>query len=108
MTDEQKIGTAVPRALEAMPGIAAFGDVPVRLSVEVGSAGLSLSDLLALQPGGLVELDRASDDALDILANGALIARGEVVTVNGRFAVRIVDVAAAASARSFPALERRQ
>ncbi len=69
-----------------------LADIPVRLSVEVGSTALKLSELLDLAEGSVVELDRQAHELLDIMANGTLIARGEVVTVNGRFGVRVVDV----------------
>lgn len=69
-------------------------DIPVRLSVEVGSTTLTLNELLDLAEGSVVELNRQSHELLDINANGTLIARGEVVTVNGRFGIRIVDVVA--------------
>lgn len=71
-----------------------LADIPIRVSVEVGSTSLKLSDLLDLTEGSVVELDRQAHELLDIMANGTLIARGEVVTVNGRFGVRIVDVVA--------------
>ena len=101
------ISRVAASALPSAASLAAFADVPVRLSVEVGSAGLSLAELLALEPGGLVELDRAASEPLDILANGALIARGEVVSVDGRFAVRVINVAAA-TGDAWPTLERRR
>ncbi|MFN3944678.1 MAG: flagellar motor switch protein FliN [Allosphingosinicella sp.] len=72
-----------------------LADIPVRLSVEVGSTALKLSELLDLAEGSVVELDRQSHELLDIMANGTLIAKGEVVTVNGRFGIRVVEVAAA-------------
>lgn len=71
-----------------------LADIPVRLSVEVGSTALKLSDLMDLAEGGVVELDRQSHELLDIMANGTLIAKGEVVTVNGRFGIRVVEVVA--------------
>ncbi|MFS0737587.1 flagellar motor switch protein FliN [Sphingomonas sp. 1P06PA] len=71
-----------------------LADIPLRLSVEVGSTSLRLSELLGLAEGSVVELDRQANELLDILVNGTLVARGEVVTVNGRFGVRIVDVVA--------------
>jgi flagellar motor switch protein FliN len=72
-----------------------LADIPVRLSVEVGSTALKLCELLDLAEGSVVELDRQSHELLDIMANGTLIAKGEVVTVNGRFGIRVVEVAAA-------------
>jgi len=71
-----------------------LADIPLRLSVEVGSASLKLSELLDLAEGSVVELDRQANELLDILINGTLVAKGEVVTVNGRFGIRIVDVVA--------------
>ncbi|WP_380872526.1 hypothetical protein ACFB49_34560 [Sphingomonas sp. DBB INV C78] len=82
-----------------------LADIPLRLSVEVGSTSLKLSELLDLAEGSVVELDRQANELLDILVNGTLVAKGEVVTVNGRFGIRIVDVVAA-DAR-LAGLERR-
>ncbi len=83
-----------------------LADIPVRLSVEVGSTALKLSELMDLSEGSIVELDRQSHELLDIMANGTLIAKGEVVTVNGRFGIRVVEVVAA-DAR-LAGLERRR
>ena len=83
-----------------------LADIPVRLSVEVGSTALRLSELMELSEGSVVELDRQSHELLDIMANGTLIAKGEVVTVNGRFGIRVIDVVAAENGAA--ALERRQ
>ena len=82
-----------------------LSDIPVRLSVEVGSTSLKLSELLDLAEGSVVELDRQANELLDILVNGTLVAKGEVVTVNGRFGVRVVDVVST-DARTM-GLERR-
>jgi flagellar motor switch protein FliN/FliY len=71
-----------------------LSSIPLRLSVEVGSTSLKLSELLDLAEGSVVELDRQANELLDILVNGTLVARGEVVTVNGRFGIRVVDVVA--------------
>ena len=59
-----------------------------------------------LAEGSVVELDRQSHELLDIMANGTLIARGEVVTVNGRFGIRVVEVVATEGA--IPGAERRK
>ena len=83
-----------------------LADIPVRLSVEVGSTAMRLSELMELAEGSVVELDRQSHELLDIMANGTLIAKGEVVTVNGRFGIRVIDVIAAETGVS--ALERRK
>lgn len=66
--------------------------VHVELSVELGRSRLSMQDLLTLAPGAVVELDRPADAAVDILVNGTVVARGEVVVVNGEFGVRISEI----------------
>lgn len=66
--------------------------VSLRVSVEVGSASLKLSDLLNLNKGSVVELDRDANALLDVFANGTLIARGEVVAVDGRYGIRVIEV----------------
>ncbi len=82
-----------------------LADIPLRLSVEVGSTSLRLSELLDLAEGSVVELDRQASELLDILVNGTLVAKGEVVTVNGRFGIRVVDVVA--TENRLAGLERR-
>lgn len=83
-----------------------IADVPIRLSVQVGSTSMKLSDLVELVEGSIVELDRQTHELLDIMANGTLIAKGEVVTVNGRFGIRVVDVVA--NEQTAAPVERRQ
>jgi flagellar motor switch protein FliN/FliY len=68
-------------------------DVDVRLTVELGRTNLKLKELLALGEESVVTLDKMSDDLLDVLVNGTLIARGEVVTQGDRFGLRIVELA---------------
>ncbi|WP_260925070.1 flagellar motor switch protein FliN [Novosphingobium sp. 9] len=67
-------------------------DVDVRLSVELGRTEMKLKDVLALGPESLVTLDRMTDDLLDVLVNGKPVARGEIVSQNGRFGLRIVEM----------------
>ena len=67
-------------------------DIPVRLSMEVGGTKLSIRKLLQLSKGSIVELSRAAGEPLDVLVNGTLIATGEVVVVNEKFGVRLLDV----------------
>ena len=71
---------------------ARFGDVAVRLSVELGRTEMPLRDVLMLGEGSTVALDRLTDELLDVTANGRVIARGEVVAEKGRFALRIVSL----------------
>ncbi|HCS28702.1 MAG TPA: flagellar motor switch protein FliN [Spongiibacteraceae bacterium] len=71
-------------------------DIPVRISMEVGSAELSVRDLLNLNQGAVVELDRLAGEPLDVLVNGSLIAKGEVVIVNEQLGIRLTELASAA------------
>lgn len=82
----------VATATEIPLGLGRLGQVPVRLTVEVGGAALRLADVLALEEGGVVELDRKADEPLDIMVNGTLIARGEVVVTDGRFGIRLIEI----------------
>lgn len=70
-------------------------DVPVTLSLEVGRTKISIRNLLQLNQGSVVELDRLAGEPLDVLVNGTLIAHGEVVVVNEKFGIRLTDVISA-------------
>jgi flagellar motor switch protein FliN/FliY len=80
-----------PGALAA-DALGRFGDVQVGISVELGRTQLSLAEVLALQAGSVVALNRLTDELLDVTANGKPIARAEVVAQDGRFALRIVEL----------------
>jgi len=67
-------------------------DVAVTLSMEVGRARIPIRNLLQLNQGSVVELERAAGEPLDVYANGTLIAHGEVVVVNEKFGIRLTDV----------------
>jgi flagellar motor switch protein FliN len=67
-------------------------DVPVTLSLEVGRTRLPIRSLLQLNQGSVVELERAAGEPLDVFVNGTLVAHGEVVVVNEKFGIRLVDV----------------
>jgi flagellar motor switch protein FliN/FliY len=71
-------------------------DVPVQLSLEVGRTRIPIRNLLQLNQGSVIELERAAGEPLDVYVNGTLIAQGEVVVVNERFGVRLTDVISAA------------
>lgn len=73
-------------------GLDFLRDVDVRLSVELGRTQMKLKDVLALGPESLVVLDRLTDELLDVLVNGKPVAKGEVVSHNGRFGLRIVEM----------------
>lgn len=67
-------------------------DIPLEVSVEVGRSRILVRDLLQLQEGSLVELDKLAGDSLDLYVNSRLIARGEAVVVNDKFGLRLTDV----------------
>ena len=67
-------------------------DVPVTLSLVVGHARIPIRNLLQLNQGSVVELDRAAGEPLDVFVNGTLVAHGEVVVVNEKFGIRLTDV----------------
>ncbi len=67
-------------------------DVPVTLSLEVGRTRIPIRNLLQLNQGSVVELERAAGEPLDVYINGTLIAHGEVVVVNEKFGIRLTDV----------------
>nr|WP_298308239.1 FliM/FliN family flagellar motor switch protein [uncultured Erythrobacter sp.] len=75
------------------PALQRLGAVSVRLSVELGRTNMALRDVLTLAEGSVVSLDRLTDELLDITANGQVIAHGEVIAQDGRFALRIVNLA---------------
>ena len=67
-------------------------DVPLRLSVEIGSAQLSVREILAMSVGKVVEFTKVVGEPMDITVSGRLMARGEIVVVNERYGVRISEV----------------
>ena len=73
-------------------GLAGLMTVPVQVTVQVGSTRLPLSGLVAMTPGSLITLDREAHDPADILVNGKVVARGEVVTIGEKYGVRITQV----------------
>jgi len=89
----QEVGAG---AAEATPGVAAnidvIMDVPVTLSLEVGRTEMSVGKLLRMTQGAVVELDRNAGEPLDVMVNGALVAHGEIVVINDKFGIRLIDV----------------
>jgi flagellar motor switch protein FliN/FliY len=67
-------------------------DVPVTISMEIGRTKINIRNLLQLNQGSVVELDRLAGEPLDVLVNGTLIAQGEVVVVNEKFGLRLTDI----------------
>lgn len=74
------------------PDLDVILDIPVTLSMEVGNTQMPIRNLLQLNQGSVVELDRLAGEPLDVMVNGTLIAHGEVVMVNDKFGIRLTDV----------------
>ncbi|MBC2670490.1 flagellar motor switch protein FliN [Novosphingobium piscinae] len=75
-------------------------DVDVRVTVELGRTEMKLKDVLSLGEESVVMLDRLTDELLDVMVNGKLIAKGEIVAENGRFGLRIVELAGGSGAEA--------
>ena len=76
----------------AVNNLRVLENIDVKLTVEVGNTEIKIRDLLRLNEGSVVELDRLAGEPLDILANGTMIAKGEVVMVGERFGIRLTEV----------------
>ena len=96
---------AVPAALESLDAtpvapvadanLEAILDIPVTLAMEIGRTQITIRNLLQLNQGSVVALDRLAGEPLDVLVNGTLVAHGEVVVVNEKFGIRLTDVISA-------------
>ena len=84
--DSQPVGD------DLAPELDVILDIPVSISMEVGRTDIPIRNLLQLNQGSVVELDRLAGEPLDVLVNGTLIAHGEVVMVNDKFGIRLTDV----------------
>ncbi len=67
-------------------------DIPIVLSMEIGQTRMTIGELLKLEKGSVVELQRMAEEPLDVLVNGTLVAHGEAVVVGDRFGIRLTDV----------------
>ncbi len=85
-----ELGSAAPGGQPL--GLNGLLDVPVRVTVQIGRTRMRLADLVDLGPGSLVPLDREAHEPADILVNGKIVARGEIVTLDDHYAVRITEV----------------
>ena len=74
------------------PDLEVVLDIPIKIAMEVGSTQISIRNLLQLNQGSVIELERLAGEPLDVLVNGTLIAHGEVVVVNEKFGIRVTDV----------------
>ena len=97
-TEDKKTETKPTEAVEpnsaAVNNLRVLENIEVKLSVGVGNTEIAIKDLLRLNEGSVVELDRLAGDPLDILANGTKIAKGEVVMVGEKFGIRFTEVIA--------------
>lgn len=80
------------RGIATSPELEVILDIPVSISMEVGRTSITIRNLLQLNQGSVIELDRLAGEPLDVLVNGTLIAHGEVVVVNEKFGIRMTDV----------------
>jgi flagellar motor switch protein FliN/FliY len=85
-------GGAQARAARAAGPIELLSDVEMGVTVELGRTRMLVRDILDLSPGSVIELDRAAGSPIDVMVNGTLIARGEVVVIDEEFGVRITEV----------------
>jgi flagellar motor switch protein FliN/FliY len=91
------VDDGIPLAVnEDNPDLEVILDIPVQISMVVGNSQISIRNLLKLNQGSVIELDRLAGEPLDVLVNNTLIAHGEVVVVNEKFGIRLTDVASAA------------
>jgi len=88
---ENNAADAVPNE-GGTPELDVILDIPVSISMEVGNTQIAIRNLLQLNQGSVIELDRLAGEPLDVLVNGTLIAHGEVVMVNDKFGIRLTDV----------------
>lgn len=94
------ITSLTPAAADATPpdtgdGLRRLAQVRVELSVEIGRTSMSLGEALALGPGSVIALDRMADQPVDLLVNGKLVARGEVVVIDSEYGLRVTEVVGA-------------
>ena len=89
---ESFASTPSPQQVEGAPDLDVILDIPVTISMEVGNTSIPIRNLLQLNQGSVIELDRLAGEPLDVLINGTLIAHGEVVMVNDKFGIRLTDV----------------
>ena len=88
----EEFNASEPISAEERRKLDAILDIPVTITMEVGRSQISIRNLLQLNQGSVVELDRVAGEPLDVLVNGTLIAHGEVVVVNDKFGIRLTDV----------------
>jgi flagellar motor switch protein FliN/FliY len=89
-------GTAVSADSARVSSLQMLADVEMHVTAELGRTRMNVSDLLALGAGSVIELDRTAGSPIDLLVNGTLIARGEVVVVDEEYGVRLTEIVGSA------------
>ena len=90
--EDDSVPADPPEGESMAPELDVILDIPVMISMEVGNTKIAIRNLLQLNQGSVIELDRLAGEPLDVLVNGTLIAHGEVVMVNDKFGIRLTDV----------------
>lgn len=93
---DELIEEGTPLQVGDNPDLEVILDIPVSISMVVGNSQISIRNLLQLNQGSVIELDRLAGEPLDVMVNNTLIAHGEVVVVNEKFGIRLTDVVSAA------------
>lgn len=84
-----------PKPDDSSPNLGLLLDVPVSLTVELGSCKLPMREVLQLTGGSVVTLDKTAEEPVELLVNGRLLARGEVIVVDNKFGIKITELVAA-------------
>lgn len=92
MTDEDKAQKNTSDNQDEIRDLGFLLDIPLEISVEIGSTRMPIKDLLQLQEGSIIELDKLAGEPLELYVNSQLIARGEVVLVKDKYGLRLTDV----------------
>lgn len=79
-------------ALETPPNLSILLDIPVQVTVELGSCSLSMKEVLQLAPGSVVQLDKVANAPVDLYVNERLFARGEVVVVDEQYGIKVTEI----------------
>ena len=90
--DELQQGGQSARPASADVNLDLVLDVPVEVSLRVGTTNISIKDLVSLVEGSVIALDQEAGGAMDVLVNGTLVAHGEIVVVDEQYGVRLTDV----------------
>jgi len=79
-------------AMQSTENISLIKDVPLEVTVELGRTNKAIADILDFAPGTIIELDKIAGEPVDVLVNGKLVAKGEVVVIEENFGVRVTEI----------------